>query len=180
MRLHLSWRDAVVALVIAASVTGVDAAVNGGGQSQPVHASSGQVQDLPPVVVQPDQPTDLQTVETQLGPFAVLPASNSPTPDTQYPAVLLARYDGSLAASQRWKLSTDLHNWTNQEAIQITNLSVHNGFATFSTGPAQVYTVHVDQPFVLENVPQYVMLIDEQGKQWQISTAKAIASRQTL
>lgn len=140
----------------------------------------GSVTPLPPVEQPPLTPTDLQQVESRLGSFVVLPASNSPTPDTQFPAVLMARQDGSVDASTQWTVPFQEKQWVQQDSLQITNVSLQGDYVTFSTGPARVYTVHVNQPFVLELVPQYVMVFDGHGKQWSISTTQAIALRQHL
>jgi hypothetical protein len=131
---------------------------------------------LPGVNQQTPGMTDLQTMEAAFGPFAHLPASNSDTPDTKYPALLLMRQDSSEVASTRWTVTVkSIRPWEQLSAPQISALSVTHGYASFkvSTSPVFVYTVHVGQPFVLEFEPQYVMYIDAAGNQWTTSFARA-------
>lgn len=174
MRFGRKSAQAAVAAIVAAIVTTGFGLAHDVSEGPPPSVAA---QQLPPMQEQPLIPTDLQTVETGLGPFGVLPASNSATPDTMYPAVLLASEDGALNASKRWTVSFSRATWSHQQALWIVSLTVHNGYATFSTGPARVFTVRTNQPFVLAAVPQYVWVIDDSGKQWSISTSQAIALR---
>ena len=145
------------------------------------HQNFGSQQTLPPATQQPLQPTNLQQVEAVLGPFSTLPASNSSTPDTQYPAVLMIRQDGSIGASSNWSVPFNTGaGWTQQSAGQIVSLTVMSGFATFSTGPGRSYTVKCNQSFVLEQDPQYVYVITSSSMQYSISSARAEVLRQHI
>lgn len=142
----------------------------------------GSAPKLPAVQLQQPATTDLQQVEATLGSFGTLPVSSSNTPDTAFPAVLLIRQDGSIAASQKWTVPFSANEWAKQSSPQIAALSVSNGYATFKTSASGIfaYTVRVGQPFVLEQVPQYVMLIDAQGVQWSIGSTRAETLRRPL
>ena len=137
---------------------------------------------LPAVQQQQPSVTDLQRVEQVLGPFVPLNAFASNTPDTNFPAVVLIKQDGSEAASESYTVPFTPKGWARQDLPQISNLTVSESFAAFTTSSntANSYTVRTDQPFVLEAVPQYVVLIDAHGKQWIIGTTRAMAARHHL
>ena len=174
--IHHRWTQAATALILAVLITIAGTAAHNI-LSNPKQ-TIGNPDPLPTVPQQSLKPTDLQQVEETLGPFTTLPVSNSATPDTKYPAVLLIRQDGSIAASVQWSVPFQSLNWVKQDAVQIVSLTVKDGYATFSTGPGRAYTVRCSQPFVLEAVPQFVWVIDSGGKQWSISSNNAAALRQ--
>lgn len=145
--------------------------------------STGKAAPLPAVQQQQPGVTDLQAMEHTFGPFVTLPASNSNTPDTRDPAILLINSDGSEAASTRVFVQFYPGNpWVAQDAPQITALSVSNGYATFQLNTSQVfvYTVKVGQAFILEAEPGKVICIDAHGQQWSISTTSAATLRRTI
>ncbi|MGF7228448.1 MAG: hypothetical protein ACQR33_00495 [Candidatus Saccharibacteria bacterium] len=101
--------------------------------------------------------------------------SDSSTPDTQYPAVLLVGGDGTVAASQTWQVPFSATTWSKQDAPQITAATFTGDYVTFrlSTSTVFAYTVRLGQPFVLQSVPQYVMCFGPDHQQY--STRIAVA-----
>lgn len=144
-------------------------------QHPPAHA-----QPLPPVSSQTLTGTDLEHAVAGLGPFATLPPATDSRPDTHFPALLLLRQDGSAAASGRWTVPFTTADWQKQPAVQITRQSLQGDYALIQTDQGRDYTVHVGQPFLLEENAYQVYLIDKQGQQWQVSTARAVFLRQSL
>lgn len=177
----VTWRriliGVVLGVVIAIAATIVSNILN------TPQINTGKAAPLPAVQQQQPGVTDLQAMENTFGPFVTLPASNSNTPDTRNPAILLINQDGSEAASSRVFVQFYPGNpWAPQDAPQITALSVNNGYATFqlNTSNVFVYTVKVGQAFVLAAEPSKVMCIDAHGNQWSISTTSAATLRRTI
>lgn len=177
----LGWKRIATAFAVAALVvTGYT--IYRDATASP-YQSHGNTQPLPAAQPQqPGPPTDLQQMEQALGPFTTLPSSDSSTPDTQFPAVLLVNQDGSISASQNWTVPFVSTEWAEQLSPQISALTVTGDYVSFkvSTSTVLLYTIKVGQPFVLELVPNYVMYIDANGNQWSISTTRAGLARVSL
>jgi hypothetical protein len=181
LRRTLTWKRVIV-IVVAAALSTVAVTVVHNITSTPHYRVTAPAK-LPPVQQQQPQSTPLQQVEKYFGRFQVLPNDSSDTPDTQAPAVLLVDDgSGTVSASQSTQVSFSPREWTKQDVMQIQGLTVVDGYATFRTDLSTifVYTVKVGQPFFLESLPQTLLLIDEHGKQWQLSTTRAETLRRPL
>ena len=137
-------------------------------------------QPLPAPPEIPLTATDRQKVVTGLGSFSTIAPAIGRNPDTQAPAVLLLREDGSIAASVQWTVPFTNTSWSKQDIIQLTAATRLGNYANLQTDQGRTYEVRLGQPFVLEETPGQVMLIDQDGFQWQISTGRAIALRLPL
>lgn len=179
MQRFLNWRRIVIAFLVATIAT---VAITVIGNIMRIPDQHFGKASLPPVTQQQPGSTDLQQVQAKLGPFVMLPVSDSTTPDTQYPAVLLIGGDGSISASQAWTVPTS-GAWAKQDAPQISAQSpVSNGYVTFrlSTSTVLAYTVKVGQPFVLDSVPQQLMYFGADGSQHSTNMASAELLRRHL
>lgn len=124
--------------------------------------------------------TDLQKAVAALGPFQTLAVPSSDHPDTNNPAVLLLRQDGSVAASQKWTLTFTHATWAALETMQISRVQVNGDYAVIEDSTGNVYTVRCGQPFVMEGVPQQLLLVDTAGQQWTAPTTRANILRRSL
>lgn len=131
--------------------------------------------------VQPLKATDLQQVRNAFGPFSTIAVNaGSPEPDTRSPAILLLSNDSSVQASTKWTVRFNKQAWSQQPAFQISGVSVSHGYATFGMGQGSVFTVKCGQPFVLEDQPQQVVLIDVNAKQWIVNSNRALVLRERM
>jgi hypothetical protein len=140
-------------------------------------------QPLPPVEEQPLTDTNLTQAKQALGPFETIAVSaDTPTPDTHSPAVLLLNQDNSTQASQRWTIpfNGSTSSWKQTSVTQIRSISLVNGYVTFGSNLNRTFVVKCNQPFIFEEMPQQVVVIDPQGNTWSTTTARATASRQPL
>ena len=124
--------------------------------------------------------TDRQTIVSGLGPFSTIAPPVGRNPDTQAPAILLLREDGSTAASLQWTVPFTPTTWAKQDVLQLTAATRLGNYANLVTDQGRSYEVRLNQPFVLEENPNQVNLIDADGFAWQISSGRAIALRVTL
>jgi hypothetical protein len=136
---------------------------------------------VPPVAQGPLTDTDLQQVKSVLGPFkAVTADADSPTPETNAPAVLILNQDGSTLASEKWTVPFEATQWSKGGVFQIRSQSVALGYVTIGTNLRRTFVVKANQPFIFEETPQQVHIIDGQGNTWSVTTARAEAQRQAL
>lgn len=136
---------------------------------------------LPPVAQGPLTDTDLQQVKTVLGPFKAIAAdADSPTPETNAPAVLILNQDGSTLASEKWTIPFEATQWSKGDVFQIRSQSMALGYVTIGTNRQRTFVVKANQPFIFEEAPQQVHVIDGQGNAWSVTTARAEAQRQAL
>jgi len=136
---------------------------------------------VPPVAQGPLTDTDLQQVKSVLGPFKAIPAdADSPTPETNAPAVLILNQDGSTLASEKWTVPFEATQWSKGDVFQIRSQSMALGYVTIGTNRQRTFVVKANQPFIFEETPQKVHIIDGQGNTWSVTTARAEAQRQAL
>jgi hypothetical protein len=163
----------VVGLLLAGGV-GFFGSLTSGPQQPPV-----VVQPLPHVEQSPLTQTDLQQVRDTLGPFAtILVANDTPTPDTHAPSVLILNQNASTEASQAWTVPFDSTQWAQRDIFQIRSLSLKLGYVTIGTNVGRTFVVRANQPFIFEDTPEQLYLIDGNGVLWTITTARAEALRQ--
>jgi hypothetical protein len=138
------------------------------------------VRQLPPVEQPHLTQTDLQQVRDTLGPFSTIPvAGDTPTPDTHSPAVLVLNQNGSTEASQTWTVPFDSTQWAQRDVFHIRSLSSKLGYMTIGTDIGRTFVVKANQPFIFEEEPGQVYLIDANGTTLTITTARAEALRHT-
>jgi hypothetical protein len=140
---------------------------------------------VPSVVIQSPEPTDLGTVMAKLGPFVPLTAVfASNQPDTNYPALLLINSDGSEEASSAWTLPSGTGSWSQLSLPQIVAVSPSpGGYVLFKLDDANspnTYIVRAGQPFVVAEVPQYVVRLTASGGQWTMGTVIAYHAKTPL
>ncbi len=165
---------ALAAVVVTlAAVVAVDLTSN---TPQPLPAAVQEAPEGPQILGQ----TDLQETLAALGPFETIAVPTSDTPDTEFPALLLLRQDGSVAASKNWTLSYTPTSWAQQDTFQISKLQVRGKYATLQSAGGRVYTVRTGQPFLLEGFPQHVLLVTDDGQQWSIPSSRAHILRRSL
>jgi len=129
---------------------------------------------------QPATQTDLQKTESAFGPFKALKLSATETPDTRTPAMLELRFNGTTAASTKYTVPFNKDTWKPQTHPQINAVTIDGDFVTIRNTVGRVYTVHVNQPFFLQDYPQAIVLIDYSGQHWMMPYNTAQASRQPL
>jgi hypothetical protein len=136
---------------------------------------------LPSVAQGPLTDTDLQQVKTVLGPFKAIAAdADSPTPETNAPAVLILNQDSSTLASEKWTVPFEATQWSKGDVFQIRSQSMALGYVTIGTNRQRTFVVKANQPFIFEEAPQQVHIVDGQGNTWSVTTARAEAQRQAL
>jgi hypothetical protein len=129
-------------------------------------------------VQEPLLPTDLQHIKSVLGPFQVIPVlANSPTPETNYPAILVLNQNGSTEASKSWTVGFDTDLWARDTASKVRSVSVELGYATIGSDIGRTFVVKVAQPFVFEEMPEKVYAVDSSGVVWTVTSARAEAMR---
>lgn len=174
-------RKRVVILVVAALVAlagvGIVSYALSGPPAQPAIEKP-----LPPAGQVPLEDTDLNQVKEALGPFTTIAVSaDSPNPDTSHPAVLLLNQDGSTQASENWTVPFNgSTSWTQGDVAQIRSISLNVGYVTFGTNLQRTFVVKANQPFIFEEAPERVVVVDAQGNTWSSTMSRAQASRQPL
>ena len=167
---------ALAVAIVAGSVWTVVGEISSTPVSQPIVE-----QPVPPVVQEPLEETDLAQVKSVLGPFVTIVVSaDSPTPETRSPAVLILHQDGGTSASQNWTIPFDTTSWSRRDAFQIRSLSSQLGYVTIGSNLQRTFVVKANQPFLFEDAPQQLCMIDAQGNTWATTTARAQAARQAL
>ena len=167
---------AVGAGLVAAAITAVTIYAFSGPTTPP-----DEQDPMPPVAQGPLTDTDLQQVKSVLGPFKAIAAdADSPTPETNAPAVLILNQDGSTLASEKWTVPFEATQWSKGDVFQIRSQSMALGYVTIGTNLKRTFVVKANQPFIFEEVPQQVHVVDGQGNTWSTTTARAEASRQAL
>lgn len=177
--MNRTWlRRTCVSLVIAVIAgVGTEAVIDLGDNPPTTPPRAEQQAPEPPQIL---RQTDLQKSRAALGPFETIAAPSSDHPDTKFPAVLLLRQDGSVAASTKWKLPFSPTTWAQQDVFQISKLGVDGDYATIESSTGNVYTVRIGQPFLMEGVPQQILLIDSDAQQWTTPISRAQIARQAL
>lgn len=136
----------------------------------------------PKVLQEPLEPTDLDHIKNVLGPFETIAVdANSPTPETQSPAVLILNQDHSTLASQDWTVPFDADAWErDNNTPKIRSKTVEMDFMTIKTDRDLIFVVKALQPFIFEETPDTVYVIDSEGQIWSITSARAVNSRKAL
>ncbi|MGH8483324.1 MAG: hypothetical protein ACRESP_02880 [Pseudomonas sp.] len=172
--------SAVVGL-IAALAAGAFGFVTPSSSSSPEPAISQSQPRLDPVAPEPLVPTDIQQVRDALGPFeTILVATDTPTPDTRNPAVLILNDDGSTEASTAWTVPFEPTSWTRENDFRIRGLSFDVGFATIAASNRRTYVVRAGQPFLFEDEPNRMLVVGPDGQMYALTMARAQAQRQSL
>ncbi len=144
----------------------------------------------PPVVAQPIAPapvpeplvdTDIAQTRQALGPFeTIVVSSDTPTPETRHPAVLILNEDGSTEASTAWTVRFDSTSWTEEDVFQIKSLSTELGYVTIGSGNGRTFVVRANQPFIFGSQPDKVIAVTLQGQTHVLNMSRAQASRQPI
>lgn len=138
-------------------------------------------QPIPPAPhPEPLSPTNLQQVREGLGPFqTIVVRSDTETPDTDYPAVLMLKEDGSTQASEKWTVPFDTATWTREDHFLIDRKSPMRGYFIIVSSN-RTFTVQALQPFVFEAEPEKAVVIDAQGVVWVKVMPLALQSRKPI
>lgn len=152
-----------------------------------VYAISGPKADpvtdegLPSVENEPLEPTSLDEFKNIFGPFeTIVIDTNSATPDTHDPAMLILNQDGSTQASQSWTVTFSADSWdVATTPLEIGSMTVQMDTVFIGTND-RTFVVKANQPFIFEERPETVYAVDAQGQIWSVTTAWAENSRNEL
>ena len=95
-------------------------------------------------------------------------------------AVLILNQDSSTLASEKWTVPFEATQWSKGDVFQIRSQSMALGYVTIGTNRQRTFVVKANQPFIFEEAPQQVHIVDGQGNTWSVTTARAEAQRQAL
>ena len=166
--------------VAAAVVVALGAAAFGGwvlygpGQTPPQVVN----QNPPAVVDQQPANTDLQNMEAVWGPWQTISPTDQ-NPATSSPALLLLKQNGGELASTKWTVPFQASSgyWHAQVTAPIDALSVKGDAVKLVSSTNETFWVAIGQPFVFEQTPGQVYVVDQTGNVWQIDLATASGIR---
>jgi hypothetical protein len=170
-----NWRlggIAGIAIAVAAGLgVGISSYVGSHQPGPPAAASSGGSgagQAVPPAA------TDLQALRQDFGPWRQLTGRL-----TDGPALLLLDRGGAFA-SERWTVPPTAQWWTQDIGGNVTSVAVSAENATITDADGVVYTVGVNQAFIVSSNPSTVLLISPSSTVMSMTLAQATAVRQHL
>jgi hypothetical protein len=122
---------------------------------------------LPQVLTENLTKTDLsQTVEV-FGPWNS-PAIRNGQPVTDFRALVLLLEDGGIKVSLLG-VTFPNKNWGVKKPPEIAGMTLDKNTVKIMTNKSRIFTLAVFQPFVFEQRPEMVYLIDDGGKIWGLS-----------
>jgi hypothetical protein len=172
-----NWRLAAVAAVAVGAAAGLGVGISGyvgSHQSGPPAATtagrSGAAQAVAP------GSTDLQALRQDFGPWRQLSSTGPPTGS---PALLLLE-SGSAYASERWTVPSTATWWAQDIGGNVTSVAASGDHATITDADGIIYTVGINQPFIISSNSNTVLLIRPDSTVMSMSLAQATAVRQFL
>lgn len=159
---------AVVAGGVGLGISSAIAAHQSGPPAATVSGPSGAVPGVPPAS------TDLQALRADFGPWRQL--SGRVTDDT----ALVLLESGAAYASERWTVPAAATGWAQDLGGNVASV-IRTGDQIAVTDPdGVVYTVGINQAFIISGNPGTVLLISPAGTVLSMSLAQATAVRQPL
>lgn len=93
--------------------------------------------------------------------------------------LLLLKENGGMRVSV-WGIELPNSQWTNTIPPEISQMTVEKNVVHIATNKNRVFTVNVNQPFLLEQTPLMIYLIDPEGQILGISASEAEALRYSI
>jgi hypothetical protein len=119
---------------------------------------------LPPVTTENLTLTDLSQIIELFGPWDS-PTIQNGQPVTNSKALVLLQEDGGMKIS-RLGINFPNKNWEIKKPPEIASMTLGKGTVKIMTNKSRIFTLAIFQPFILEQRPQMVYLIDDGGKIW--------------
>lgn len=137
-------------------------------------------QNLPPVISQTLEPTDLDVTLNTFGPWASPEIDENGHPVTDQGAILLLKEDGGMLVSTRWALRSARTMWEKAAPPEISKLSVERNNVRMITNTRREFRFQTYQPFLIEQTPKIIYSVDELGAIYMVNFEKALGIRYQL
>lgn len=131
------------------------------------------VPDLPPTTVEQPALTSLQAVRAAFAPWMLAPGN---TGRAFAPDLVMLNENGSVEASAA-TVDFRPQDWTSTRPFDLRTVNVRGSSVDINTSGGKLFTIAVQQPFILEQQPQYVYLVTDDGTVWQ-APAQAVKAMQ--
>lgn len=136
---------------------------------------------LPEVTEDELVPTDLTQTMNDFGPWASPSINSQGIPVMDSRALILLREDGGMRVAQLG-ISYPADVWRKNRPIAISAMSrkKDSDNILIETNKDRQFTIQTDQPFILEQSPLTVYLIDSHGEFWSVSREEALILKYKL
>jgi hypothetical protein len=126
---------------------------------------------LPPVASATLSQTDFSEIISYFGPWDSPDIKDGQSVINSKNLALLEE-DGGIKISS-WGLTYPNKNWSAIKPPEITNMTLEQNKVTIMTNKRQIFSVAIFEPFILEQMPKMIYLIDDGGKTWGLGTDSA-------